>query len=79
MVQILPDLKLDFDDVLILPKRSYLTSRSSVTLQRKYSFLNSRKEYNGIPIIASNMDTIGTFNMADALFEHEMTTALHKH
>ena len=46
------DLKLDFKDVLIRPKRSTLTSRSEVDIARSYEFLHSKKKYHGIPIIA---------------------------
>ena len=73
------DLKLDFKDVLIRPKRSTLTSRSEVDISRQFSFRNSGGKYAGIPIIAANMDTVGTFEMARALNAHAMATALHKH
>ncbi|MDR3299849.1 MAG: GMP reductase [Candidatus Accumulibacter sp.] len=73
------DIKLDFKDVLIRPKRSTLTSRSEVDISRDYVFPYSRKTYHGIPIIAANMDTIGTFAMARALARHTLSTALHKH
>lgn len=73
------DLKLDFKDVLIRPKRSTLTSRSEVDISRQFSFYHSSNTYQGIPIIASNMDTVGTFEMAHALVKHSLTVALHKH
>ena len=57
------DLKLDFKDVLIRPKRSTLSSRNEVNLEREIIFKNSKKKWNGIPIITSNMDTVGTFEM----------------
>ena len=71
--------KLDFKDVLIRPKRSTLTSRSEVDITRESKFLHSSEPYHGIPIIAANMDTTGTFEMASALARHKMSTALHKH
>ena len=71
--------KLDFKDVLIRPKRSTLTSRSEVDITREFKFLHSSEPYHGIPIIAANMDTTGTFEMASALGRHKMSTALHKH
>lgn len=71
--------KLDFKDVLLRPKRSTLKSRSDVDLVREYVFRNSKKEYSGIPIIASNMDSVGTFEMAKALSAHKMFTTIHKH
>ena len=58
------DIKLDFKDVLIRPKRSTLKSRADVDLTREFVFRHSKKTYDGIPIIASNMDTVGTFEMA---------------
>lgn len=73
------DVKLDFKDVLIRPKRSKLSSRSQVVLDRKFKFLNSGKDFSGVPVIAANMDTVGTFKMADALNKHNMMVALHKH
>ncbi len=73
------DLKLDFKDVLIRPKRSTLTSRSEVDISRDYVFLHSKRKYHGIPIIAANMDTTGTFEMARALAKHQLSVALHKH
>ena len=73
------DLKLDFKDVLIRPKRSTLTSRSEVDISRDFVFLHSQRAYHGIPIIAANMDTTGTLAMARALSQHQVSTALHKH
>ena len=59
------EVKLDFKDVLIRPKRSTLSSRSNVDLIRPFTLRNSRVEYSGVPIIAANMDTTGTFEMAE--------------
>ncbi|HEX8989641.1 MAG TPA: GMP reductase [Rhodocyclaceae bacterium] len=73
------ELKLDFKDVLIRPKRSTLTSRSEVDISRDFIFRHAGGSYHGIPIIAANMDTVGTFEMARALGRHELATALHKH
>ena len=72
------DPKLDFDDVLIRPKRSEAASRSSIALQREYQFLNSNARWQGIPVVASNMDTVGTMAMARALGP-EMMACLHKY
>jgi GMP reductase len=71
--------KLDFKDVLIRPKRSTLTSRSQVDISRNFIFHHSRRSYHGIPIIAANMDTTGTIEMARALGRHKLSAALHKH
>uniref|UniRef100_A0ABI8A1H4 GMP reductase n=1 Tax=Felis catus TaxID=9685 RepID=A0ABI8A1H4_FELCA len=73
------DVKLDFKDVLLRPKRSTLKSRSEVDLTRSFSFRNSKQMYTGIPIIAANMDTVGTFEMAKVLCKFSLFTAVHKH
>lgn len=73
------ELKLDFQDVLIRPKRSTLTSRSDVDISREFAFRHSGRAYQGVPIIAANMDTVGTIEMARALDRHSLATALHKH
>jgi GMP reductase len=73
------DVKLDFGDVLIRPKRSTLTSRKNVDLERTFTFMHSGRTWTGVPVAASNMDTTGTFEMARALSGHRMITALHKH
>lgn len=73
------DLKLGFKDVMIRPKRSTLKSRSQVTLEREFKFLHSNIVWKGIPIMAANMDTVGTFEMAKELAEHKLFTAVHKH
>jgi GMP reductase len=73
------DVKLDFSDVLIRPKRSTLTSRKNVDLERTFTFMHSGRTWTGVPIVSSNMDTTGTFEMARALARHKMITVLHKH
>ncbi|XP_067837616.1 GMP reductase 2-like isoform X1 [Heptranchias perlo] len=73
------DVKLDFKDVLLRPKRSTLKSRSEVDLLRSFTFRNSKQSYTGIPIIAANMDTVGTFEMANTLSKFSLFTAIHKH
>jgi len=81
------DIKLDYKDVLIRPKRSTLKSRSEVSLERKTKFRNYEPDfpeniedyhYSGIPVMASNMDGVGTFEMADKLAEGEIFTCLVK-
>ena len=69
------DVKLDFADVLIRPKRSTLTSRKNVQLERSFTFIHSGRDWTGIPIVAANMDSSGTFEMAHALARHKMITA----
>lgn len=70
--------KLDFNNVLIRPKRTTISSRSQVDLQREFSF-SSETKWKGTPIIAANMDTIGTFEIYDELKKYKIITALHKH
>ena len=88
------DIKLDFKDVLVRPKRSTLKSRSenllsyatasssssfTVDLIRSFNFRNSKQEYTGIPVMAANMDTVGTFEMARTLGRFCLFTCIHKH
>lgn len=78
-MKIIQDIKLDFDDVLIRPKRSSLNSRSEVSLNRSFTFMNSQRTLTCVPIIAANMDTTGSMSMAEILGQHECITCLHKH
>lgn len=73
------DIKIDFNNVLIKPKRSTLSSRRDVDLTREYKFHHSPHVYKGVPIIAANMDGVGTFTMAKALQKFSMLTAIRKH
>ncbi|MBY0403085.1 MAG: GMP reductase [Cyanobacteria bacterium] len=72
------EIKLDFKDVLIRPKRSTLMSRKDVTLERTFRFRNSPIEWSGIPIVASNMDTVGTFSMAEKFANQGLLVCMHK-
>jgi GMP reductase len=82
------DVKLDYKDVLIRPKRSTLGSRKEVDLHRQYTFRNFEAydmedivegyDYSGIPIMAANMDGVGTFKMADTLAKEGLFTCLVK-
>lgn len=78
MPNIINDIKLDFKDVLLRPRRSILKSRSEVVLEREFTFCNSKRSYKGIPIIASNMDTTGVFDVAKVLSKQGLFTAIHK-
>lgn len=73
------DLKLGFKDVLIRPKRSTLSSRSQVSLERTFKFRHSGRTWTGIPIMAANMDNVGTFAMTTALAAEGLFTAMRKH
>ena len=76
--------KLDYSDVLIRPKRSTLSSRKGVSLNREYQFVNydfddiCDSDFSGVPIIAANMDGVGTFEMADILATGQIMTCLVK-
>ena len=72
------DVKLDFSDVLIKPKRSTLESRKNAILERTFRFKHSNYSWTGVPIIAANMDHTGTIEMANKLSEFHMLTALCK-
>ena len=78
MQKIINELKLDFDDVLIVPQRSTLTSRSEIKLERTFSFYHSPRIWGGIPIMCANM-SFCSFDMAKALANHKMIACLHKY
>jgi len=78
-MKILYDVKLDFTDVLILPKRNQYSSRSEVSLERTFKFKYSPYIWTGVPIIVSNMDTTGTIEMALVMQKHKVLTCLHKY
>jgi GMP reductase len=77
-MRIKEDIKLNFDDVLMEPKRSTLSSRRDVDMTRKFTFRNSGKIMEFTPIFASNMDGVGTFSMAKVLQKHKMMTVITK-
>ena len=77
-MKILDDVKVDYDDVLIRPKRSELTSRKDVQVHRTFDFSNG-KSWTGVPIVAANMDAIGTIEMGQVLSKYSMITCLSKH
>ena len=72
MVKIEEGTKLDFSDVLIKPKRSTIKSRLEVDLNRTFTTLHSKQEWNGIPIMIANMDTTGTFEMFIECQKHKI-------
>lgn len=73
------EVKLDFKDVLIRPKRSNLNSRSEVDVEREFTFKHSPIKWKGVPIMVANMDTTGTFEMAIAVHKHKLFTCIHKY
>jgi len=72
------EVKLDYTDVLLRPKRSTLTSRSEVSLERTFTFPHSKQTWTGIPIIVSNMDTVGVLPMLKVCSKNHLLTCLHK-
>lgn len=77
MPKIVQDPQLDFKDVLIEPRKSHVTSRSKIFLERCFRF-NSGQTWEGIPIVAANMDTTGTFAVYDVLSKNNILTAMNK-
>ena len=74
------EIKLDFKDVLIKPKRSNLNSRSEVKLLQEFKFKHVKNYiWKGIPIMISNMDTTGTFEMALEAAKYNLMTCIHKY
>lgn len=73
------EVKLDYSDVLLRPKRSTLTSRKDVDLEREFRFYHSKKTWRGVPIMTANMATCGTFEMAKVLAPYKMITTFHKY
>ena len=72
------EIKLNYDDVLLKPKRSTLSSRKNVDMTRTFTFRNSKESYTCCPLVASNMDGVGTFSMAKILQEYKMMTVITK-
>ena len=73
------DTKLDFQDVLIVPQRTTLDSRSEVVVERRFTFYHSPRVWQGIPIVCSNMVPLTSLSMAIKLSKHKIVTALHKY
>lgn len=78
-MRIISDPKLDFDDVLIIPKRSTLTSRKNVSVERTFKMKWSSTEWSGVPIFGANMDGVGVIEVANVIKQQKLPTALHKH
>ena len=72
------EIKLDYKDVLLKPKRSTLSSRRDVKMTRSFTFRNSNETYECCPIVASNMDGVGTFSMAKVIQDYKMMTTITK-
>ena len=78
MNKIINETKLDFDDVLIVPQRSTLTSRSEINLERTFRFYHSPRTWTGVPVMCANM-SFCSFDMAKELANHKMIACLHKY
>lgn len=72
------DVKLDFDNVLIRPKRSDAPSRKSIDLIRTFKMPHAGLNFTCLPILAANLDTTGTMEMGRALAKHHACCCLHK-
>lgn len=75
--------KFDFADVLLAPSlidasNTEVKSRADVSLEVTYQFPHSETTYTGVPIIAANMDNIGTFKVHDVFSRNNMCVALTK-
>jgi GMP reductase len=70
--------QLDFNSVLIRPKRTTISSRSQVNLERTFTFPNTKTTWTGVPVISANMDTTGTFEVYDILSKFKMITCFNK-
>lgn len=72
------DISLDFSDVLIKPIPTKVKSRSLVKLERKFTFKYSPYELECAPIMAANMDTVGTIDVMKELVKENIFTCLNK-
>ena len=72
-------MKLNYKDVLIPPKITNIDSRAKIVLESKKNFKFSRNNWEGIPVIASNMDYVGTFETSIELQKNKILTAISKY
>jgi len=77
MTKIIYTPQLDYNNVLIRPKRSTLSSRSEINLERTINFKNGG-QWHGVPFISANMDTTGTYEVYKVLSQFKIITAMHK-
>lgn len=78
-MRIVDEVKLDYCDVLLKPKRSTMESRKEVILERTLKFYHSPKVWTGMPIMTANMASCGSFEMARVLSKHRIITTFHKY
>ncbi len=75
-----PDVKLDFKDVLVVPRKTTISSRSMVSLTKKFYFKTTPTTiWEGTPIISSNMDTVTNLETFRELKEHKYISCFPKH
>ncbi len=78
-MQIINETQYDFNDVLIKPKRSELTSRKDVNLVREFKGRwNKKIKFSTIPLILSNMDSITSTEMCRKMLENNCMVAHNK-
>jgi GMP reductase len=70
--------KLDFRDVLIVPRKTTIKSRKEVDIRREFTFKNNTT-WKGVPIISANMDTVSDINTFDTLRCYDYITCFPKH
>jgi GMP reductase len=78
-MKIIHEPKLDFDNVLLVPKPNNLESRSGVNVTRRFTFKHSRQVWSGVPLISANMTTVTSFTMARVLSNHQIMSAIPKY
>lgn len=72
------DIKLDFSDVLLKPKRSTLKSRKDIDLNRRFKFRWTDLQWEGVPVISSNMSSVTTPEVAKAMVKRNMLACVPK-
>lgn len=77
-MKIYDNIHLDYSDVLLKPSNSSIYSRKDVNLIKKIHFPISKQNWEGVPIIAANMDTIGNYEVYKVLSQYKIITCFHK-
>lgn len=72
------DIKLDFSDVLLKPKRSEIHSRKEIKLSRIFKFKHSTHTRSVIPIVSSNMTSVTNEEVATVMQENLMMACIPK-
>lgn len=77
MSNVIEEVQLDFNDVLLRPKRSTIESRSQADVIREYKI--NTHSLSGTGIFNANMATTGKMEVALKMLDHFMFATLHKH